>query len=141
MVGYEKPLVVANDEVAEGVYAASGAVVPGATDSPDAGSGSASVSTVELGTAGNAWYKVNTYKVTIQNSGNEDLNEWAATVSVTSGTATAAKTYNSWQASASLNGNTITITPGSGGTIGAGQSITVEIEVSYSSEAITVNNK
>lgn len=140
MVSYEKPLVVANEEVAEGVYAASGAGASGSADAA-AGGGSVSVSGVKLVTAGNVWNKVSTYGVTIQNGGNEELKDWAATVSVTSGTATSAQVYNTWQASASLSGNTITITPGGGGTIGAGQSITVEIVVSYSSDAIAVDGK
>lgn len=136
MTNYEKPVVLANEDVAEGVYAASGAVVPEAE--VVGGGGSASVTGVELASAGNEYYKVNTYKVTIANSGNEELKDWTASVSVTSGTATAAQIYNGWLASASLNGSTITITPGGGGAIGAGQSIVVEVVVSYSSDAITV---
>lgn len=135
MVNYEKPLVLANEEVAEGVYAASGAVAPGETE---AGSSSVSVTGVELASAGDQWNKTNTYKVTIANNKNEELKDWSASISVTSGTATGAQVYNGWQASASLSGNTITITPGGGGAIGAGGSITVEVVVSYSSDSITV---
>lgn len=135
MTNYEKPVVLANEDVAEGVYAASGAVVSIPTE---AGGGSVSVSGVELSAAGNQWNKVNTYNVTIANNGNEDKADWSVTVSVTSGTATGAQIYNGWLASASQNGSTITITPGGGGAIGAGQSIVVEVVVSYSSDAITV---
>lgn len=135
MTNYEKPVVLANEDVAEGVYAASGAVVSVPTE---AGGGSVSVSGVELSEVGNQWNKANTYKVTIANSGNEDMADWSVTVSVTSGTATGAQIYNGWLASASLNGSTITITPGGGGAIGAGQSIVVEVVVKYSSDAIIV---
>ncbi len=136
MINYEKPLVVENEEAAEGIYAASGAVVPGPAE--DAGEGTATVSAVERIAEGTVWNKVDTYKVTIRNTGNEELRDWTVSVSVTSGTATAAQIYNGWQASASLNGTTITITPGGGGAIGAGGSIAVEVVVSYSSDAITV---
>ena len=135
MTNFEKPVVLANEDVAEGVYAASGAVVSAPTE---AGGGSVSVSGVELSAAGNQWNKVNTYNVTITNNGNEDKADWSVTVSVTSGTATGAQIYNGWLASASLNGSTITITPGGGGAIGAGQSIVIELVVSYSSDAIMV---
>lgn len=126
---YEKPVVLANDELAEGVYAASGSF---------AGAGAAFVSGVELVSAGNEYYKVNTYKVTITNSGSQDLMEWSASVSVTSGTASNAQVYNGWQASASLSGDKITISSGEGGMISANGSIDVEVVVEYSSESITV---
>lgn len=140
MTNYEKPVVLANEDVAEGVYAASGALVPEASAPAEigGGGGSVSVSGVELSAAGNQWNRVNTYKVTITNNGNEDKADWSVTVSVTSGTATGAQIYNGWLASASQNGSTITITPGGGGAIGAGQSIVVEVVVSYSSDAIIV---
>lgn len=131
MTNYEKPVVLANDDVAEGVYAASGAQIAG-------GSGSVSVSSVSLGSEGNQYYKVNTYNVTIRNNGQEDAADWSVNVSVTSGTASEAKIYNDWLASASLSGNTIAIKPGGGGTIAAGQEITVEIVVSYSSDSVEV---
>lgn len=129
MKNYEKPMVLTNEELAEGVYAASGSSVV---------AGAAFVSGVELTSAGNEYYKVNVYKVTISNSGNQDLTEWAVSLSVTSGTATAAKVYNGWQASASLSGNKIAINPGEGGAIPSGGSIDVEVVVEYSSDSITV---
>lgn len=138
MKNYEKPVILANEELAEGVYAASGTVDGGGDSSGGSASGTASVSSVELITAGDQWNKVNTYNVTINNSGNTELTDWSASVSVTSGTATAAQIYNGWQASASLSGNTITITPGGGGAIAAGSSITVSVVVSYSSDSVTV---
>ncbi len=138
MKNYEKPVILANEELAEGVYAASGTVDGGGDSSGGGASGTASVSSVELITAGDQWNKVNTYNVTINNSGNTELTDWSASVSVTSGTATAAQIYNGWQASASLSGNTITITPGGGGAIAAGSSITVSVVVSYSSDSVTV---
>lgn len=141
MVNYERPLAVANEEVSEGVYAASGAAAPGSAEASaptENGGGSASVTGVELSAAGGQWNKVNTYNVTIANGGNEELKDWTATVSVTSGTATVAQVYNGWLASASLSGNTITIKPGGGGAIAAGSSITVEVVVSYSGDSIAV---
>lgn len=131
MKSYERPVVLANEELAEGVYAASGSFA-------GAGSGAAFVSDVELVSAGNEYYKVNTYKVTISNSGSQDLTEWSVSVSVTSGTATNAEVYNGWLASASLTGDKITITPGQGGVISANNSIDVEIVVGYSSDSVTV---
>lgn len=137
MKRYERPVILANEELAEGVYAASGAVDGG--DSSDGGaSGGVSVSSVELSVPGNQYNKVNTYKVTINNPGNVELKEWSANVSITSGTASAVTIYNGWQASASLNGSKITITPGGGGAIAAGASIVVEVVVSYTSDSVTV---
>lgn len=136
MKNYEKPMVLSNEDVAEGVYAASGAV-----DSSEAGTagGAASVSKVELTQPGNEYYRVNTYDITIKNNGSEDLTGWSASVSVTSGTATGATTYNTWLASVSYGNGVITITPGQGQTvIGASQEIKVSVAVSYSGDGITV---
>lgn len=140
MKSYEKPVILVNEELAEGVYAASGAVSDaGGGDSSQGGSsGGVTVSSVEQTDPGNQWNKVSKNNVTIANPGNVELADWSATVSVTSGTATAAQVYNGWQASASLSGNTITIKPGGGGVIPAGGSITVEVVVSYSSDSVTV---
>ena len=134
MRNYLKPLVVVNDELAEGVYAASGNV----TEPNQPTTGSVSVTGVSLTEAGNEYYKVNKYKVTITNSTSEDKADWKVAISVISGTATEAKVDNNWLASASLVGSTITITPGGGGVISAGGSIEVEVVVSYSSNSITV---
>ena len=128
MINYEKPVILTTEGLAEGVYAASGSKEPG----------SAKVSSVKLTQEGNQWNKVNTYKVTIQNTGNEDLTEWSVSISVTAGTASSATIYNGWLASASLNGSKITITPGGGGTIVANGSIDVEVVVGYSSDSLTV---
>lgn len=135
MKEYVRPIVLASEDLAEGVYAASGAVNAGGSSG---GTDSASVSAITLISEGNQWNKVNTYKVTIANTGSEALVEWSVSVFVTSGTATGATIYNNWQASASVNGNKITITPGGGGTIDAGSSIDVEVVVSYESDAIVV---
>lgn len=133
---YKKPVVLVNEELAEGVYAASGAAP---SDPPvSGGAGSASVSNVALKSEGNIYYRVNTYTVTIQNSGSEELASWSVFVSVTSGVATEAKVDNGWLASASLSGSTITITPGGGGAIPGNGSIDVDVVVSYSSDSITV---
>lgn len=134
MKNYEKPIVLANDELAEGIYAASGAVNEGSSSS---GTDAVSVSKVTLASEGN-WDGVRTYNVTITNSGSENLTEWSASISVTSGTATNVTIYNNWLASATLNGNKITITPGGGGTIEAEKSIDVSVVVWYSGDSITV---
>lgn len=131
---YKKPLVFANEELAEGVYAASGANDAG-NDSPTEG---VAVTNVKLTTPGNPNYKVNVYTVTIRNFGNEAVSDWKATVSVTSGVATYAQVYSNWTASASLKGTTITITPGGGGTIPANGTIDVEVVVSYSTDSIEI---
>lgn len=125
MEKYVRPVVLANEELAEGVYAASG-------------TGVVSAASVTLETEGNQYYKVNTYKVTIVNSGSEPSSDWTVVLSVTSGTATEAKTYDTWTANASLNGSAITIEPGSGGTIPAGDKIELIIAVSYNSDSVTV---
>lgn len=131
MINYEKPVILANEDMAEGVYAASGAQIAGGSDS-------VSVSGVSMESEGNQYYKVNTYNVKIRNSGQVDSADWSVDVSVISGTASDVTTYNGWLASASLSGNTITIRPGAGGMIAAGQEITVEIVVSYSSDSVEV---
>lgn len=133
MKNYEKPVILANEELAEGVYAASGAVSEGT-----GGSASVSVSNVETASVGNQWYKVNTYTVTIQNSGSEASAVWSANVSVTAGTADSASTYDTGLANVSLSGSTITITPGERGTIPAGGAINVTVVVNYSSDSVTV---
>ena len=135
MKKYEKPVVIVNEELAEGIYTASGD-----SDIVDAGvtKDSISVSSVKEKSVGDQWNKTNTYAVTIKNSGNAESKDWSATITVSQGTPTVAQVYNTWQASASLSGNTITITPGGGGAIAAGSSIEVEVVVSYSSSSINV---
>ena len=127
---YKKPVVLLNEELAEGVYAASGDV--------DEAAGGVSVSGVSLISEGNEYNKVNTYKVTIKNSGTEEAADWSASVAVVSGTVTDVVVYNTWLASASLSGSKITIVPGGGGAIPAGGSIEVEVVVFYSSSSVTV---
>ena len=130
---YKKPVVLLNEELSEGVYAASGDT----QDAPGA-SGGVSVTSVKLTEEGNEYNKVNKYTVTITNSGSDEAADWAVSLAVTSGTATNAVIYNGWMASASLSGSTITITPGGGGAIPSGGSISVEVVVSYSSNSVTV---
>lgn len=127
MKNYDKPVIVAAEELAEGVYAASGS-----SGSP------ASVAGIKLENEGNEYYKTNTYLVTIKNNTNGDLTDWSVSISVTSGTATDALVYNGYQASASLSGNKITIKPGDGGSIPAGGTIEVQVVVNYSSDSIKV---
>lgn len=126
---YEKPIVLANEELSEGVYAASGAVEEPA---------GVSVGGVELVEEGNQWNKVNKYAVNVVNTGSEEAKDWSVSIYVKSGTATNATIYNGWLASASLSGNTITITPGGGGAVPANGSIGVELVVAYSSASVTV---
>lgn len=135
---YKKPVVLLNEELSEGVYAASGDVTTGPSEPSAPGGGGVSVTGVWLTSEGNEYNKVNIYNVSISNSGGEEAASWSVSVSVTSGTATEAKVYNGWQASASLSGSTITITPGGGGAIPAGGSITVEVVVFYSGDSVTV---
>ena len=135
MKKYEKPVVLVNEELAEGIYTASGdneSVNTGVTKN------AISVDSVREKTVGNEWYKTNTYGVTIKNSGSTESKDWSVTVTVRQGTATGAQVYDGNTASASLSGNTITITPGSGGAIAAGSSIEVEVVVNYSSNSIKV---
>ena len=131
MEQYKKPVVLMNEELAEGVYAASGAVGGGESEP-----GGARVSGVRLTQEGNAYYKVNQYEVTISNDGNEELTSWSVTLTVI-GTATSVTNYDS-NFNVSLSGNTITITPGQWGQIPAGGSKSVEFAVSYSSDSISI---
>lgn len=124
---YEKPVVLETEDLAEGVYAASGAV------------SGVSVSNVELVSEGNEYNKVNTYKVSIKNNESEASSDWSVFISITYGSVTEAKIYNNWLASASLSGSAIKITPGGGGTIPAGGSIDVEVVVLYNSDSVRVS--
>ncbi len=148
MTNYERPAVWLSEGSAEGVYAASGAVSEGEGGSGSAGgegavggagSSSVSVSQVELTSEGNQYDKRNIYTVTLQNDTGADSSDWSFTLTVTAGTAVSAQVYNGWLANASLSGNTITVTPGGGGTIKAGESKGIEVVVEYDgSDFITV---
>ena len=132
---YQKPVVLLNEELAEGVYAASGAVDAGG--STTGGAGGARVSKIELTSAGNEYYKVNGYTVTISNDGSEELTDWSVTLTVI-GTATSLTNYDSQNFKVTLDGNTITITPIQYGSIAPGGTKSVGFAVSYSSPAITL---
>ncbi len=123
---YESPMILLNEELAEGVYAASGASTGGGI--------SYSVSLIE---AGNQYNKVNKYNVAVTNNGSEKSGNWSVTLQAT-GTIGSVTIYNGWQASAAANGNQITITPGGGGAIEAGNTINIELVVSYTSDGINV---
>ena len=127
---YKKPVVLLNEELSEGVYAASGDVGGSA-----AGSGGVKAS-VKLTSQGNEYYKVNGYEVTISNDGNEPATDWSVTLHVT-GTATGLTSYDS-NFSISLDGDTITITPVQWADIPAGGSKSVSFALSYSGASIDV---
>lgn len=130
MKNYERPVVLANEDLAEGVYAASGAV---------SGSGSVGVSSVELTGAGSEWYPVNTYAVTVLNSGSEAAAEWSVSVSIVSGKVKEVGTYSSWFANVALNGNQIVITPnGNGGFVGEQE---VQITVKYEGDPVKLEGE
>lgn len=126
MERYEKPSVVINDEMTEGVYAASGAV-----DDP----GSVHVSAIDVVSKGSQYNKVNVYKIKITNSTNEEATDWSVTIDAAGDLecagVTGATIYNGWLASTTLNNGIIKITPGGGGAIAAGESIEVELVVNY----------
>lgn len=134
MKNYEKPIVLTNEDLAEGVYAASGAVSGGGVAG---GSGTVAVSSVETDSVGNQWYKVNVYKVTITNFGSESSADWSVSISVTSGSAVSVSTYGDY-VNVSLSGKKITISAGANANIGAGQSIECYVVVNYDSDSITV---
>lgn len=131
MKAYEKPMIIKVEDVAESVYMASGA-----TGGSSAGNGISY--TVSVKSQGNEWYKVNTYQVIISNHSENDASEWKVELTV-SGSASNAQIDNSYVASATLNGNKITITPGQGGAIKAGEALTVDVTVYYDTESITVS--
>lgn len=123
---YESPTILLNEELAEGVYAASGTVAGGGI--------SYSISLTE---EGNQYNKVNKYNVAVTNNGSETSSNWSVTLQA-AGSISGAVIYNGWQASAAVNGNQITITPGGGGAIEAGSTINIELVVSYNGESVTV---
>lgn len=137
MKTYEKPIVLVNSELSEGVFAASGVTGP---VGPTGSSGGASVSSVTMTKPGNPNYKYNTYNVVIKNDSDKELTDWTAALNVSSGAATNAQIYNGWQAGASLNGGAITITPGGGGTIPPGGEITVEVVVGYDGDGVEIGS-
>lgn len=101
MKKYERPVVLVNEELAEGIYTASGdsgSVDTGATKD------SISVSSVKEKSVGDQWNKTNTYGVTIKNSGSAESKDWSVTITVSRGAPTGAQVYNTWQASASRVG-------------------------------------
>lgn len=130
MKTYEKPMIIKVEDVAESVYMASGTAGGGST-------GNGISYTVALMQPGDQYNKVNKYKVIISNNSDSDASDWKVELTVT-GSASSAQIYNVWFASATLNGNKITITPGGGGTIEAGKALTVEMVVNYDT-AITVS--
>ncbi len=127
MKKYESPKILVNEELAEGVYAASGTTASEGI--------SYSISLTEQGSQYN---KVNKYNVAVTNNGSERLTDWSVTLHVTAGTISGAQIYNGWQASASVNGDQITVTPGGGGAIEAGATINIEVVVFYTSDSVTV---
>lgn len=127
MKNYEKPVILANEELAEGVYAASGA-------------GSVSVSSVELTAPGSEWYPVNTYKVTVTNMGSEGTADWSVSIPVVSGTVKEVGTYSGWFANVSYNGSSIVITP-SGGEFAGGSSTEVQITVKYDGAPVKIEGE
>ncbi len=129
MKSYIRPVILANEELSEGVYAASGAVES---------TGGVSVSDVVQTGWGNPDYKNNKYKVTIVNSGNEALKDWSASISVVSGTVDSVIIYNGWFASASADGDKIVITSGPGGEIAAGGSLDIDVDVFYKGDSISI---
>lgn len=128
---YVKPIVLVNEELAEGIYAASGN--PAQSEQPAASKGvSASVEV----TNNDTWNKVIYLNVTITNNGSEVAKDWSVALNVT-GTATNLTSYDS-NYRITLSGNTITIVPVQWGDIPAGGSKTVGFNVSYSGASITI---
>lgn len=127
MKSYEKPVILANEELAEGVYAASGA-------------GSVSVSSVVLTASGNEWYPVNTYTVTVTNMGSEGTADWSVSIPVVSGTVKEVGTYSGWFAKVSYNGSSIVITP-YGGEFAGGSSTEVQITVKYDGTPVKIEGE
>ncbi len=123
---YERPVVLANEELAEGVYAASG-------------SSAVEVDEIELTGAGNPYYQVNTYKVVLRNNEDQEITDWSASLSVTEGTATGVGTYSGWFANVALNGNQIVISPSGNGSFAAGGKVEVQITVNYDGDSVKVN--
>lgn len=121
MKRYERPMVFVNEELAEGIYAASGA-------------GTSSDITYDVGVI-RQWNNTKVYNVTVKSSSAEEVSLWTVSLKVVEGTAINAQVYNNWLASASLQGDTITITPGGGGSVSADKSVTFEMQVDYSSDS------
>lgn len=117
---YEKPFVLVRADLFEGVYLASGAT---------AGGISYSVSQTEWGSE---YYPVNKYTLTVTNDSDQSVSDWTVHLSISSGTVTKVQIYNGWIASADFSSSQITVKPGGGGAIEAGDSLAIELVVSYS---------
>lgn len=96
MKNYEKPIILANNELSEGVFAASGAVA--------GGNGTLSVSVSVASTDGN---KTCYFGGAVTNNSSETISDWNIQLSFDGAVATASVS----NCNVSISGNTITITP------------------------------
>lgn len=134
---YEKPIILLNEELSEGVYAASGAVSPSGPSGPSGPSASGGGVSATVNVSNNdTWNKVIDFTVTIQNNGSETATDWSVSLHVT-GTPISLTNYDS-NYKATLSGNTITITPVQWGDISVGGSKTVGLKLSYSGDSISI---
>lgn len=127
MKHYERPVVIIQEGYAEGVYLASGA---------DTGSDNASEVTYTTRME-DAWSGVKYCYVTVTNNTDAEKADWQVVLTA-EGTMTGAQIYNGWLASAAVDGNKITVTPGGGGVLAAGASVEIQVVVNYSGDTITV---
>lgn len=113
-------MIFVNEELAEGIYAASGA----GTD------GDITYSIDLMGTSNLDYISQEyTYNVTIKNNSAEEASSWTVLLKVVEGMALDVKGYDNLKVSVSLRGDIITVTPGRVGSIPANGSITVEMVV------------
>lgn len=108
MKNYEKPMILANEELAEGVYAASGS----------SGSGDGAL-IVEATITSNDGSSTCYFSGTVQNTSANDVSSWSATLVFDGPVSTATV----WNCNTAISGSTIIITPQEGSwneTIAAG---------------------
>lgn len=130
---YNKPVVLLNEELSEGVYAASGNPGGGAS------SGGATVTVTPGNTWGNPGNYTSQFKVTVTNTGTEKIANLEVKLYVT-GTIIEFRPYNG-SLIASLNGNTITIVSDQWGNGNAapGGSVSIEFQIDHSSATVSIS--
>jgi hypothetical protein len=121
MKHYEKPMILFNEQLTEGVYTASGA-------------GGVSY-TLTAGDPGSEWYRVARYTIKITNTSSETLNKWSVVLNVTSQNAASLEVYDG-RYTGQLSGNQIVISGQDN--LGAGSSTQFDFVVGYEGSGVTV---
>jgi hypothetical protein len=121
MKKYTKPMILFNEQLAEGVYTASGA-------------GGVSY-ILTAGEPGNQWYTTAAYSIRVVNNTAETVNGWKVVLTVTSQNATGLSVYDG-RYSGKLSGNQIIISGQD--SLASGGETQFGFAVSYSGSGVTV---